>query len=57
MDATGVHSITTLLPTFESHLSRSASNIDEDRQQEGVVIFLGTLAKHLDEDEPKVIYI
>lgn len=51
----------TMLPLFESYLEsrerRKSADMSEDsydRVREGAVVFLGTLARHLPKDDPKV---
>ncbi|EFJ34482.1 hypothetical protein SELMODRAFT_230367 [Selaginella moellendorffii] len=58
IDRHGKDSIAVLLPIFENYLSRKA--VDEERYdlvREGVVVFMGALAKHLSQDDPKILVI
>ncbi|MEW5303880.1 MAG: hypothetical protein WDW36_006533 [Sanguina aurantia] len=58
VDAHGGHHAQTLLPLFERYLEKvkglsSEEEIRYDLVREGVVVFLGTLAKHLGAQDPK----
>lgn len=51
----GKDNVALLLPIFENYLDRKSA--DEERYdlvREGVVIFMGALAKHLSPDSPKI---
>lgn len=51
----GADNVALLLPIFENYLDRKSA--DEERYdlvREGVVIFMGALAKHLSPDSPKI---
>ncbi|KAL2941260.1 Protein ILITYHIA [Bienertia sinuspersici] len=55
IDKHGKDNVSLLFPIFENYLNKKAS--DEERYdlvREGVVIFTGALAKHLEKDDPKV---
>ncbi|XAR48876.1 hypothetical protein NMG60_11031843 [Bertholletia excelsa] len=55
IDKHGRENVSLLFPIFENYLNKKAS--DEERYdlvREGVVIFTGALAKHLEKDDPKV---
>ncbi|GJP65751.1 hypothetical protein CLOP_g22614, partial [Closterium sp. NIES-67] len=54
----GKENVGLLLPIFENYLDRKADNEHSyDLVREGVVVFLGALAKHLAPDDPKVSLI
>ncbi|KAL3681502.1 hypothetical protein R1sor_024458 [Riccia sorocarpa] len=58
IDKQGKDNVGLLLPIFENYLDKKSA--DEERYdlvREGVVIFLGALAKHLSKDDPKVSLI
>jgi len=46
--------VSTLLPVFEQCLSDAPATASYDALRQSVVILMGTLAKHLDADNPKV---
>jgi hypothetical protein len=46
--------ISTLLPVFESFLADAPDSASFDAVRQSVVILMGSLAKHLDKDDPKV---
>jgi len=46
--------VSTLLPLFESCLSDAPDTANYDALRHSVVVLMGTLAKHLDTDNPKV---
>ena len=50
----GKDNVSTLLPVFEQCLSDAPATADYDALRHSVVILMGTLAKHLDVDNPKV---
>ena len=59
VDAAGLPAAPTMLPLFESYLERKAasgglSEEQYDYVRQGAVVFLGTLARHLDPGNPKV---
>jgi hypothetical protein len=61
MDQHGKDHVSLLLPVFEGCLDRDATTLksleeeeEEDRVREGVAVFLGTLARHLPQGDPKV---
>jgi hypothetical protein len=59
VDAGGPESASALMPLFESYLDRKAAvgGLTEeqyDHVRQGAVVFLGTLARHLNPAEPKV---
>ncbi|CAI5465590.1 unnamed protein product [Closterium sp. Yama58-4] len=54
----GKENVGLLLPIFENYLDRKADNEHSyDLVREGVVVFLGALAKHLAPEDPKVTLI
>ncbi|CAI7810608.1 unnamed protein product [Closterium sp. NIES-54] len=54
----GKENVGLLLPIFENYLDRKADNEHSyDLVREGVVVFLGALAKHLAPEDPKVALI
>ena len=46
--------VTKLLPVFEDFLATAPSTASYDAIRQSVVILMGTLAKHLDPDNPKI---
>jgi hypothetical protein len=46
--------VTTLLPVFENFLTDAPHTASYDAVRQSVVILMGTLAKHLDAESPKV---
>ena len=59
VDARGPESASTLMPIFEDYLEKKTamnglSEDEYDHVREGAVVFLGTLARHLDPAEQKV---
>ncbi|KAI9185460.1 hypothetical protein LWI28_007508 [Acer negundo] len=55
IDKHGKDNVSLLFPIFENYLNKKASDEEKyDLVREGVVIFLGALAKHLAKDDPKV---
>lgn len=59
VDAAGSKSAPTMLPLFDSYLERKAAGgglteAQYDYVRQGAVVFLGTVARHLDPDNPKV---
>ncbi|XP_073011814.1 protein ILITYHIA isoform X1 [Typha latifolia] len=55
IDKHGKENVPLLFPIFESYLNKKASDEEKyDLVREGVVIFTGALAKHLEKDDPKV---
>ena len=46
--------MSTLLPVFEQYLADAPATASYDALRHSVVILMGTLAKHLDHDDPKV---
>ncbi|CAN6460506.1 unnamed protein product [Victoria cruziana] len=55
VDKHGKDNVSLLFPIFENYLNKKASDEEKyDLVREGVVIFTGGLAKHLDKDDPKV---
>lgn len=44
----------TLLPVLESFLENAPKTATYDSVRQSIVILMGTLAKHLDKDDPKV---
>ncbi|KAJ4968726.1 hypothetical protein NE237_015427 [Protea cynaroides] len=55
IDKHGKENVSLLFPIFENYLNKKASDEGKyDLVREGVVIFTGALAKHLDKDDPKV---
>jgi len=43
-----------LLPVFEEFLTSAPSTASQDAVRQSIVILMGSLAKHLDKDNPKV---
>ncbi|XP_071922276.1 protein ILITYHIA-like isoform X1 [Coffea arabica] len=55
IDRHGRDNVSLLFPIFENYLNKKASDEEKyDLVREGVVIFTGALAKHLEKDDPKV---
>ena len=63
IDAAGVDNVQKMLPTFESYFDRASNAekdmgehelIRQDRIRSGVVVFLGAIARHLHQSDPKV---
>ncbi|XP_042484650.1 protein ILITYHIA [Macadamia integrifolia] len=55
IDKHGRENVSLLFPIFENYLNKKASDEEKyDLVREGVVIFTGALAKHLDKDDPKI---
>lgn len=55
IDKHGRDNVSLLFPIFENYLNKKASDEEKyDLVREGVVIFTGALAKHLEKDDPKV---
>ncbi|GMP21854.1 hypothetical protein CsSME_00000112 [Camellia sinensis var. sinensis] len=55
IDKHGRDNVSLLFPIFENYLNKKASDEGKyDLVREGVVIFTGALAKHLEKDDPKV---
>ncbi|KAJ0080466.1 hypothetical protein Patl1_23083 [Pistacia atlantica] len=55
IDKHGKDNVSLLFPIFENYLNKKASDEEKyDLVREGVVIFTGALAKHLEKDDPKV---
>lgn len=55
IDKHGKENVSLLFPIFENYLNKKASDEEKyDLVREGVVIFTGALAKHLEKDDPKV---
>lgn len=50
----GKNNINSLLPLFENFLQDAPKDATYDSVRQNVVILMGTLAKHLDKDDPKV---
>ncbi len=46
--------VTTLLPVFEDFMAQAPDTASFDSVRQSVVILMGSLAKHLDKDDPKV---
>lgn len=59
IDKHGKDNITRLLPIFENYLNKKQVTDEEtyDLVREGVVIYTGSLAKHLSMDDPKITVI
>lgn len=43
-----------LLPIFEKFLKKTPASGDFDAARSGVIVLMGTLARHLDNDDPKL---
>ena len=56
VDAHGAESSGQMLTLFESYLEKQAVENEEiyDRIRQGAVVFMGTLARHMESDTPKV---
>ncbi|XP_053558036.1 eIF-2-alpha kinase activator GCN1 [Bombina bombina] len=50
----GKDSVNSLLPVFEEFLKDAPNDASYDAVRQSVVILMGSLAKHLDKDDPKV---
>ncbi|XP_043924837.1 eIF-2-alpha kinase activator GCN1 [Protopterus annectens] len=50
----GKDNVNTLLPVFEEFLRNAPNDASYDAVRQSVVILMGSLAKHLDKDDPKV---
>lgn len=50
----GKSHVASLLPIFEKFLSEAPASASYDTVKQSVVILMGTLAKHLDKDDPRV---
>ena len=46
--------VSDLLPVFEDFLSNAPGTASYDAVRQSIVILMGSLAKHLDKDNPKV---
>ena len=46
--------VSELLPVFEDFLSNAPGTASYDAVRQSIVILMGSLAKHLDKDNPKV---
>lgn len=58
IDKQGKDNITLLLPIFENYLNKKVTDEETyDLVREGVVIYTGSLAKHLSMDDPKISVI
>ncbi|KAL6771130.1 hypothetical protein ACKKBF_B34035 [Auxenochlorella protothecoides x Auxenochlorella symbiontica] len=57
VNAHGKHAAATMLPLFEETLARKSPGLSEeqsDYMRQGVVVLLGTLARHLPAENPKI---
>lgn len=56
MDAHGAESSAQMLALFESYLEKQGVENEAayDRVRQGAVVFMGTLARHMESDTPKV---
>ena len=43
-----------LLPIFENFLKKTPASGDNDAARSGVIVLMGTLARHLDSEDPKL---
>jgi len=50
----GKNSVSDILPTFEKFLDKAPKNSSYDNLRQSVVILMGSMAQHLDKDNPKV---
>ncbi|XP_065830516.1 stalled ribosome sensor GCN1-like [Oscarella lobularis] len=50
----GTHSVSILLPLFEDFLANAPNTKELDVVRQAVVVLTGSLARHLDKDDPKV---
>ncbi|XP_030044919.1 eIF-2-alpha kinase activator GCN1, partial [Microcaecilia unicolor] len=54
LDTHGKDSVNSLLPVFEEFLKNAPTDASYDAVRQSVVILMGSLAKHLDKNDPKV---
>jgi len=54
IDLHGKETVTELLPVFEEFLDKAPDNSSYDCVRQSVVILMGSLARHLERDDPKV---
>ena len=54
IDNHGKDTVAELLPVFEEFLDNAPSDSSYDIVRQSVVILMGSLARHLDKDDPKV---
>lgn len=50
----GKHTVSDLLPVFEEFLTNAPGTAGYDAVRQSIVVLMGSLAKHLDKDNPKV---
>ncbi|GFU29456.1 eIF-2-alpha kinase activator GCN1 [Nephila pilipes] len=53
-DVHGKESLSELLPVFDNFLDKAPDNSSCDAVRQSIVILMGTLARHLDKDDPRV---
>jgi hypothetical protein len=46
--------VTLLVPLFDSFLAEKATSETDDRVRQGIVLYMGSIAKHIPADDPKV---
>ncbi|XP_025837277.1 eIF-2-alpha kinase activator GCN1 [Agrilus planipennis] len=54
VDLHGNDHVSTLLPVFENFMDKSSKSAQFDAVKQAVVILMGSLAKHLDKDDPRI---
>ncbi|XP_054719248.1 eIF-2-alpha kinase activator GCN1-like [Uloborus diversus] len=54
IDAHGKDGLPDLLPVFEEFMDKAPNNSSYDAVRQSVVILMGTLARHLEKDDPRV---
>lgn len=50
----GKQAVSTLLPVFEKFLDSAPRSGSYDAKRQAVVILMGSLARHLDKDDPRI---
>ncbi|GIX96451.1 eIF-2-alpha kinase activator GCN1 [Caerostris darwini] len=53
-DVHGKNALPELLPVFDNFMSEAPDNSSNDAVRQSVVILMGTLARHLDKDDPRI---
>ncbi|KAG8189603.1 hypothetical protein JTE90_018959 [Oedothorax gibbosus] len=54
IDVHGKNALAELLPVFDNFMDQAPDNSSYDAVRQSVVILMGTLARHLDKDDPRV---
>ncbi|XP_035228033.1 eIF-2-alpha kinase activator GCN1-like [Stegodyphus dumicola] len=54
IDVHGKNALADLLPVFDNFMDKAPDNSSYDAVRQSVVILMGTLARHLDKDDPRV---